>query len=285
MMEANGGKSNVPETFTALGEARDFLNLIVSSLFAIFYSFDPELPFGVQTETIPLLTKYTKQLFDWHKAFEKLMHSKKHLFNSIEIRGAALLKIQHITVSIMANSSSPKLDDPRSIAEIISERRIFEAYNADFHTIINLSRSLIAASEEDSKSGRPAFNFSADLGITGPIYFCCVKAADPAIRTAALDLLRRCRRREGMWDSNSLVPIVEGYLEIEARHDALQEEIVDGNGQPMSLATLLDLDFQDGMKWEWKWKDIASTTKHSTSHSTWAEVLEDRTVTVVREKR
>ena len=41
-----------------------------------------------------------------------------------------------------------------------------------------------------------------------------------------------------------------GFWEIEARHKAPKDEIVDENDKPVALSGLLDLVFKDGVRWE-----------------------------------
>jgi hypothetical protein len=284
MKEFSEDEEDIPENFTSLEEARDLFNQTVNGLFRVFYSFNMDLPNSAHLEIFPLHARYTKQLGKWNRSFEKFMQSNNSRLNSRELRGAAMLKIQHMTANIMAHTTTPNPDDPRPISEVISEPELFEPYNPDFETILQLSRSLVAASEEDSKSGRSPLNFSADLGIVGPLYYCCVKPTDQRLRLAAMELLYRCQRREGMWDSSALVPLIQGYWEIEKRHEALQDEIIHDNGEPVSLVKILDLVFRDGMKWEWKWKNTASTDMQAASSYSWAEVLEDRTLASVQER-
>ena len=282
--EFSEDEEDIPESFASLEEARDSFNQAVNSLFRLFYLLNVDLPYSAQNETFPLHARYNKRLAEWSISFDKFMQTNNSRLSSKELRGAAMLKMQHMTVNIMAHAGSPKLDDPRPIAEVISELELFEPYNADFEIIIKLARSLIAASEEDSKSGKSPLNFSADLGIIGPLYYVCVKPADRTLRIAAMELLYRCQRREGMWDSSALIPLIRSYWEIERRHEALQDKIINENGEPVSLVKMLDLVLEDGMKWEWKWKDLASTGMQAASGYTWADVVEDRTLESVRER-
>lgn len=87
-----------------------------------------------------------------------------------------------------------------------------------------------------------------------------------------------------MWDSAALVQLIRGFWEIEARHEALKDEIVDKNGKPVVLSDLLKLVLKDGMKWEWRWKEVAWAPRLAGPHYTWAEILEDPTLVSVNEK-
>jgi hypothetical protein len=257
LTELSSGAASIPETFATLEEARDCLNQTVTGLFGMFYTYDPDLPFGPQSEIFPLHEKYSKQLRDWNAAFEKFMAGKGSDLTSRQVLGAAMLKVQHTTSSIMSRATPPQPEDPRTIGEIVIESGQFEPFLGDFQTIIGLSRSLIAASEEDAKLGKPPFTFSTDLGLIAPLFHCGLKCPDNTIRKAAVELLERCRRREGMWDSATLESLIRGYWGLEEIHEAMQKEIGDDNGPPLSLGALVDLVFEDGMKWEWRWKNLS----------------------------
>lgn len=281
-MDFTRDESDTPNVFTTIEEARDSLNQTVNSLFGVFYSFDVERPYSAHLEAFPLHAKYTMELADWNKAFERFMQTDSSMLTSKEIRGAAMLKMQHMTVTIMASTTVPDANDPRPIDEILTQPELFAPYNQDFASIIKLSRSLIVASEADAKSGMTPLNFSADLGLIGPLYYCSVKPTDHTLRKAALELLNRCQRREGMWDSSSLVAIVQGFWQIESQYEALQSVILGENGEPVSLAHLLDLYFDDGMQWEWKWRETVDTDRSGVSQDTWARVLSDGRIASIR---
>ena len=284
MTEFSERQCQIPDTFSTVEEARGAFSQTTNCLFRTFYMFDLDLPFRAHVDILPLHAKYSKQLANWNIAYEKFVQKNNSRLNSNEIRGAAMLKVQYAAAFIMSDSSIPNADDPRSIAEILNDRKVFMRYHNDFENIVKLSRSLISASEADSQSGKPAFNFSADLGIIGPLYYCCIKCPDYTLRLAAIELLHRCPRREGMWDSAALVQLIRGFWEIEARHEALKDEIVDKNGKPVVLSDLLKLVLKDGMKWEWRWKEVAWAPGLADPHYTWAEILEDPTLVSVNEK-
>jgi hypothetical protein len=284
MTEFSERECHIPETFATVEEARDSFSQTANCLFRTFYMMDPDLPYGAHNGIFPLHAKYRKQLTDWNMAYERFMQRSNSHLNGKEIRGAAMLKVQHAAAFIMADTSVPMEDDPRSIAEILNEPKVFIPYHNDFETIVKLSRSLILASEADSQNGKHALNFSADLGIIGPLFYCCVKCPDHTLRMAAIELLHRCPRREGMWDSITLVRLIRGFWEIEAWHEALKDEIVDENGVPVALSGLLDVVFKDGMRWEWRWKEPAWAPRQLVPRYTWAEVLEDQTFASIRER-
>ena len=181
-----------------------------------------DLPVVLQpTESLAIFDKYTSQLSLWNLAFEKFMLSKSKDLTSREVRGATLLKIHHTTAKIMAGVR-PDMSDMRAVSEAVNVENFLE-YLDDFQIIINLSRPLIAAAEQDAKNGKPSLTFSSDLGLIGPLYYVCINCPTVSIRTTAMELLLRCPRQEGMWSSVLIAQMIQQYWELEARHQEAQE--------------------------------------------------------------
>lgn len=260
LTESSECGASIPENFTSLDEMRDHMNQATSGLFRMFYTLDPDLPYSGQPEIFPMYAKYSKQLAGWRGAFERFMETNISKLSSKQVRGAAMLKLQHTTVHIMATAAPPCIEDPRPRNEILSDPAIFVPYLSHFEAMVKLSRSLITASEEDFKNGRSRLNFSADVGVIGPLYYCGLLCPDHGLRTVAIDLLRRFPRREGMWDSASLERLIQGYWAVQGKQEPLRNEFVSENADRVSSKGLLELVFEDGMKWEWRRKEMEIRT-------------------------
>jgi len=239
-----------------------------------------------------MFEKYSAQLRDWNFAYEKFMNAKSQSFTSKQIRGAALLKIHHTTAYIMAGCNPPP-DDYRAMAEALNCPVTFKRFTNEFQTIINLSRSLITTAEQDARNGKAPLTFSTDLGLIGPLYYTGVKCRVPHIREAALELLKRCPRKEGMWDSVVAVNLTRAFWDLQARHNAIQQGDADEPSLAIPLHEVVNLVFYDGGQWEWKWKDLSVGTSPSGSlggqnragglatsplGATWCDVLEDQSL-------
>jgi hypothetical protein len=204
------------------------------------------------------------------------MAAKSHSLNGKELRGAAVLKIHAIILKIMAEAS-PGVDDDRPIAEAMNDSATFEPFTNDFRIVVTLCKSIIAAADQDVKLGKPALNFSTDLGIVGPLYYVGCRCRDYSLRQQALDLLSKFPRREGMWDSEVGVRMLREYWAIEERHLAFQKNTAEDLGINVPICEVVDLVFTDGMRWEWVWRnplespsregsiDTVSTSSISTS--------------------
>ncbi|KFZ24154.1 hypothetical protein V502_01366 [Pseudogymnoascus sp. VKM F-4520 (FW-2644)] len=212
----------ISEEFESLEEARNALDQAADGLFRAFYMWDVNLPVALQpTESLAIFDKYTFQLSLWNLAFENFMASKGKNLTSREVQGAALLKIHHTTAKMMAGVR-PDMSDMRAVFEAVNADKFLE-YLDDFRIVINLSRPLIAAAEQDAKNGKPPLTFRSDLGLIGPLYYVCINCPTVSIRTTAMELLLRCPRQEGMWNSVLVAQMIQQYWELEARHKEEQE--------------------------------------------------------------
>ena len=227
-----------------------------------------------------LHTKYTQLLAEWNISFEKFMNAKGKDLDSRELRGAVLLKIQHTTIKIMADISPSDMDETRSCQEVANDPNAFLPLDASFITIVKLCRSLISAAELDAKAGKFTLTFSIDTGVIAPLYYVCTHSQSKEVREAALELLVRCHRREGMWDSQATARMVKEFWLHEERHKVLQERSVSDTGIAIALSEVLDLEMYDGMQWEWRWKvpKDSSTSLNPNRPITWTEALEDEKV-------
>lgn len=146
------------------------------------------------------------------------------------MQGAALLKIHHTTAKIMTGVR-PDMSD---LGVLLNAENSSE-FLADFQIVINLVRPLIVGAEQDAKNGKPPLTFSSDFGLVGPLYYVCINCPTVAIRTAAMELLLRCPRREGMWDSAMVAQMIQQFWDLEAKHNEAQEmgEGLDEFGVPV----------------------------------------------------
>jgi hypothetical protein len=54
-----------------------------------------------------------------------------------------------------------------------------------------------------------------DTGVLGPLYLAALRCRDPVVRWEAVELLKKRRSREGLWDSTLLATVAERVVRIE----------------------------------------------------------------------
>lgn len=265
----------IPESFESLDATRLALEMNVEEVFRFILMCDGQKRWADQPpQAMELRETCARNNSLWNTAFENFMNEHSAKLDSKQLRGAALLKIQHTGIKIMADSAPSLLGDDRSQQEVHNDPAAYSKLENDFETIVKLSKSLISAAELDAKNGKPSLSFSTDMGIIAPLYYTCTHSTSKSTRAKALDLLSRCPRREGMWDSQRSAQIVREFWVCEDRHKMLEQEA----GEVLPLSELLDLEMYDGMHWEWRWKDPGSTglSTGSTPPVLWGGEVEDQ---------
>ena len=249
-------ETHIPESFDTLETTRLALEANVEEAFRFILMCDGQKRWRDQPpEAWVLRDACTRNNLLWNKAFENFMNTHSTKLDSKQLRGAALLKIQHMGIKIMTDSAPSILGDDRSTQEVHNDPATYVNLENDFETIVKLSKSLLSAAELDAKNGRPSLSFSTDMGIIAPLYYTATHSTNKSTRAIAVELLSSCPRREGMWDSHRSAQIVREFWVCEERHKMLVQE----TGQTLPLSELLDLEMYDGMHWEWKWKDPGNT--------------------------
>lgn len=183
----------VPKRFLNLSEARNILYSIMSLAFDIGQGevLDREKR-EAQTEIYAnyLLEEqayYASLLEQWQVGFDDFLSHLSTTMGSKDLSGAMLLKIHHVTASILLDLAHTSLQcnlDPLL---------------ARFQKIVCLAKSLIEANKITGVS--PWRNFlSVDMGIIVLLFLVATKCRDPLLRREATHLISS-PRREGTWDA------------------------------------------------------------------------------------
>ncbi|KAG9244158.1 hypothetical protein BJ878DRAFT_567806 [Calycina marina] len=258
MMSIKNDDFLIPLCFERLEDARLAMEQTTEELFRMLYLCDGNVNWSAQSlETWALQASGARHIREWNEAFDNFMNAHGAKLDSKQLRGAVLLKIQTTTIGILARAVPNDAGDGRSVEEVANDPAAFtgrdaEFNDAEFNNVVTLSKTLISAAELDAKMGKPSLSFSTDLGVIAPLYYVCTHCQNDSFKKHALELLARCPRREGMWDSNTTAQIVREYWVFEDKHILLQEKA----GEKKPLSEMLDLEVYDGMHWEWKWKDV-----------------------------
>lgn len=145
------------------------------------------------------------ELLAWTEAFAPLLSISRTLGGQDAISA--------LTLSISAITSEVSLR-----AAFFINESAYDVFLPEFKTIVNYSALLLSLQEAQQVSPKPsplsessdppkhteralALRFSFDLAVVPPLYSVVIKCRDPHVRRAALKLLDRYPRREGVWDS------------------------------------------------------------------------------------
>uniref|UniRef100_A0A093Y0Y5 Uncharacterized protein n=1 Tax=Talaromyces marneffei PM1 TaxID=1077442 RepID=A0A093Y0Y5_TALMA len=91
----------------------------------------------------------------------------------------------------------------------------WDDYCPVYEEMINLIEAILATEGPEGDLTTRNASFSLDLVTIGPIYDLARRCRDPQIRRKALEVLRTCHRREGMWDSELALLVIERVIAIE----------------------------------------------------------------------
>ena len=100
---------------------------------------------------------------------------------------------------------------------------------ADFETVVSLAEAIqsVAGTCEQRKA-MDSSTFLFDMEIVSPLYYVGTKCRHPVIRRRAIEILKRTRRREGLWDSNMAAAIAERIM----LHEEANLTTLDGSELP-----------------------------------------------------
>lgn len=130
-------------------------------------------------------------LEEWSTSFKRFLRAQEGSMSSKEINGSMLLKLHHSVASLMLTAACG-----------CSKEQI-----RHFKQILEWSKALITADHSIMTTVMPAF--SPDVGIIAPLFFVATKCPDPILRAEAKEVLASGPRREGIWDADVAVKIIE----------------------------------------------------------------------------
>lgn len=97
--------------------------------------------------------------------------------------------------------------------------------------VLILAEEVVQQTAKESTSPR----FSLSIGVVPVLYLLATAPSDKALRTRALGLLRSCKRREGLWDSDLAARIAERMQQVK---EAYGNSMVDMNFLPGKKLTV-----------------------------------------------
>ncbi|KAL1875075.1 hypothetical protein Plec18167_005743 [Paecilomyces lecythidis] len=155
-----------------------------------------------------------QSLSRWWDAMETWCLQKHNSLQPKEKNGIMCLRILYLTGYIL-------LTVPRGAEEIL-----YDNLRDEFSKIVEYASVLAPAQGDDSE-----LSCSHELGILPGLYLTGTKCRDPILRRRALVLLTSCRRREGVWDSESAAKVVSRIISIEEKSGNVHgcRDVVEGS--------------------------------------------------------
>ncbi|KAI9732549.1 MAG: hypothetical protein M1834_003884 [Cirrosporium novae-zelandiae] len=198
---ASEDQFRLPESFNSVSEAKRYLDSHMNAIFRLVW---PELNSDRNSLDLAILLARQKELQvrgqRWKATFDLFLCSRSYGLNDKDLRASTLLRIYHLTMSIiLASGFSAAIE------------AVFDTFTSSFQTIVSLAASLAAQGSQDNRIP----SFSLDMGIIPPLYYTIIKCRHPRIRRQALAILKSSPHREGMWDSAMACKVAEQVVAIE----------------------------------------------------------------------
>lgn len=228
----------IPPTFSTLWEADAVMNHLMKVSLQ-FMKIATRYMHGPPCDTKDRL-KVTQrslrcQLERWSDAFMSLI-AVTPFTRSYDRRASLMLQIHnHVSKIWLVNfleaeetSYDSHVDEFRSIIGLVSLLN----NDSSFQSYSDVPLSRISSSKK-----RPR-GFTFEMGVIPVLYFTATKCRNPTVRRAAVSLLTTTMpRREGLWDANLSIAIVERIIEIE------ESGLDVGNAMPPSRQRIYDAIF------------------------------------------
>ena len=152
----------------------------------------------VPEDTFKTYYKHASEIQRWHEAFSPLRLSPDRVTQIfVTVLQAGYTGIRMVLNTVVARSEC-----------------YWDQFLPEFRAIISLCRTVFRILPQDV-SFREQCGFSLDITIVPPLYIVCMFCRDPCIRRNALALLKRCPRREGVWDSGLTTDLATFLIEVE----------------------------------------------------------------------
>jgi cholestenol delta-isomerase len=183
-----------PGSFTNLIEAARFLIPTLNWVLHLDRSNDYFLPFrandqidqGMRATAFSISSILASRLRQWCTIYDALLLRSLATMSSKELRASTLLKIYHMSVTILLTVCHN------------SNETAYDLCMKEFEKILKLSESLLAAHRADTSIDYNTFSY--EMGVISALSFTARKCRHPVTRRKALDLLKQAPPREGPWD-------------------------------------------------------------------------------------
>jgi hypothetical protein len=211
-------RDEMPEVFASLEEARCWHETIVTSLLDALLKLRRLKIAAIRqaqsahaTQAGETILSYSTgmrqtlvQRFDrWHRSFLPFLYHSRQASNSDTFAAATALELRYV-------SSSTVLSGTFGLGESSCD-----AFNDNFAAAIELATALQDYEASNSSKQQYTATFTIDGSICPSLYAVAIKCREPRTRRAAIELLERSERREGLWDSRLLANVGRISMEIE----------------------------------------------------------------------
>ncbi|KAK3691228.1 hypothetical protein LTR37_018760 [Vermiconidia calcicola] len=203
----------------SLDHAHNILHTALNSVMRFMQGFHSTAP---KDHITAMMTekylRYAPCFAKWEAAFTIYLADKQGEMSNMDLKRAMVLKSNHLVGTML--SSVDQSAGPVA----------YDAYEAEFRAIVDLSREVLAAFScpplptlTGGSSGTPYLSFS--LWVTDPLWMAISRCRNPSIRQAAFSLLSQNPRQEGIWHAGPQLSNNKYMRRVEAGPSVLKETV------------------------------------------------------------
>lgn len=193
---------NVPITFTSTEEAWYIMSDLMNQVLKFIYNSTNKKyaqtltaeDFSLQSQILLCLDRWLQALAKYESATSKT-RSQDFLLRS--------LRIFHRCSWILLCCCF----DPLEME--------WDNHLVDFQQLVSLADVLVNDSLTSSTTASTELNFTHDMEFVPPLHLVATRCRDPIVRRKAVSLLQKCKRREGLWDSDRSVAVARRIIALE----------------------------------------------------------------------
>lgn len=190
----------MPPRFTSLEQARNSMINITNAVMSVAYYMDLSL-FSSQVEADAARLSVVESIEYWLNAFQPFLDRK-----DTDYKAATLLKSTIILDRIWVSRFAGRKDECA-----------FDDYIDDFREVVEGMETVIEGMQDTRANNKPVPSFTIDTGMISTLYFTANKCRDRLLRRRAIELMKQCPRREGLFDSLELCRVSEFVVEVEEK--------------------------------------------------------------------
>lgn len=143
------------------------------------------------------------RLHEWKARFWALLEPAQYTQENVSVQIAVLtLQCFHIALSTWLACS------------LAVDECAFDVHLPSFRQLVGTAEMVIDLLNKSEFKEQP---FSLEIGLIAPLYLTVRSCRHPMLRRTAIDLMRRGRRQEGLWEARQTVAISQRMVEIEER--------------------------------------------------------------------
>ena len=184
--------------FTGLDQARASLINITNAVMGVAYYMDFSL-FPSQLDADVARTSVIDSIKHWLDAFQPMLDNKDTNQSAAMLLKSSIL-LDRIWISRYGG---------------VQNECAFDEYIGDFRDIIDSMEIVVEGFKERCCNHQSIPTFTIDTGVLLALYFTANKCRDRRLRRQAIGLMKRCPRREGVYDSVELSNVSEFIVEVE----------------------------------------------------------------------